>query len=197
MLHSTVLWRLTNDAGQFATCRLVPSGSAFALHVTVGDGRCQEIFDRAAAVLVRAAEIEQMMLQQGWREVLASDTHTSDEEPHRGTFDLHRLDRRRAARVAPGPLPVVLEPDGYGTLINVSESGALVQVSTEAAMDADVTLAVVWNNGTLRLFGRVMRCTAAPEPGGGSGSCYYVAIAFRQLPAAAAEALTVIARIER
>src|SRR5918999_6544868 len=122
MLHSTVLWRLVDELGGFATCRLVPSGSGFEFHLTVGDECYQERYDRAADVLVRAAEVEQMMLQQGWREVLPVETHLSDAAPS-GTFDLHSIDRRRALRVMPGPLPVIIDGNGHGTLVNVSKTG--------------------------------------------------------------------------
>jgi hypothetical protein len=47
------------------------------------------------------------------------------------------------------------------------------------------------------LSGRVVRCIAARNANPAVEPCYYVAIAFRQLPAEAVAALTVIVRIER
>jgi hypothetical protein len=196
MLHSTVLWRLVDELGGFATCRLVPSGSGFEFHLTVGDESYHERFDRTADVLVRAAEVEQMMLQQGWREVLPVETHLSDAEP-RGTFDLHSIDRRRAARVFPGPIPVIIDGNGEGTLVNVSETGALVQVSGEAPQDGDVKLALFWNDATLRLSGRVIRCSTAEGIDADASPCYDVAIGFREVPEDAAMTLATIVRDEQ
>ena len=196
MLHSTVLWRLVDELGGFATCRLVPSGSGFEFHLTVGDESYHERYDRTADVLVRAAEVEQMMLQQGWREVLPVETHMSDASPI-GTFDLNSIDRRRALRVVPGPLPIVLEPNGRGTLVNVSETGALVQVGTQIVEDADVRLDLVWNNEPLRLTGRVIRCFRAESADTATEPCFEVAIGFRELPNDAAETLATIVRDEQ
>ena len=66
-------------------------------------------------------------------------------------------DRRRAARVRPGPLRVRLHRTCEGVLVDISETGALVQVPSSLAADKPVTLSLESQDMLLRLPGRVVR----------------------------------------
>ena len=66
-------------------------------------------------------------------------------------------DRRRATRVRPGPLRVRLHRTCEGILVDISETGALVQVPSSIAADRPVTLSLESHDALLRLPGRVVR----------------------------------------
>jgi hypothetical protein len=66
-------------------------------------------------------------------------------------------DRRRAARVRPGPLRIRLHRTCEGILLDISETGALVQVPTSMPADRTVTLSLESPDTMLRLPGRVVR----------------------------------------
>lgn len=66
-------------------------------------------------------------------------------------------DRRRTARVRPGPLRIRLHRTCEGILIDISETGALVQVPSSIAADRPVTLSLESHDALLRLPGRVVR----------------------------------------
>lgn len=66
-------------------------------------------------------------------------------------------DRRRAARVRPGPLRIRLHRTCEGILLDISETGALVQVPTSMSTDRAVTLSLEGHDTLLRLPGRVVR----------------------------------------
>lgn len=60
-------------------------------------------------------------------------------------------DCRRAERVRPGPLRVRLHRMCEGNLIDISEFGALVQLSCAPAPEKHLTLQLEWNDETLRI----------------------------------------------
>jgi hypothetical protein len=101
-------------------------------------------------------------------------------------------DRRRAARVQPGPLRVRLHRTCEGILVDISETGALVQVPSALAADKPVTLSLESPDMLLRLPGRVVRsiphqlelaaATLARKE-------YKVAVEFSELPSDQVEAL--------
>lgn len=66
-------------------------------------------------------------------------------------------DRRRAARVRPGPLRIRLHRTCEGILVDISETGALVQVPSSLAADKSVTLSLETDDALLRLPARVVR----------------------------------------
>lgn len=80
---------------------------------------------------------------------------TTDDRPPGGTGSPPA--RRRAERVRPGPLRVRLHRACEGFLINLSETGALVQLPVAQAPQKLVTLQVEWGEVTLRLRARVVR----------------------------------------
>lgn len=68
-------------------------------------------------------------------------------------------ERRRAERVRPGPLRVRLHRLSAGTLIDVSDLGALVLLPSAPAPDKPITLQLEWKDKTVLLRGRVVRST--------------------------------------
>lgn len=66
-------------------------------------------------------------------------------------------DRRRSRRVSPGPLRVRLHRTCEGILVDISETGALVQVPSSMPPDRRVTLNLESHDALLRLPGRVVR----------------------------------------
>jgi hypothetical protein len=94
-------------------------------------------------------------------------------------------ERRRAARVEPGPLRVRLEGTWDGILVDISELGALVQLPVPQTIHTTITLEVEWEHATLLLAGRVVRSSPSPvdadRPPRGLTD-YYVAVEFTPLP---------------
>ena len=66
-------------------------------------------------------------------------------------------ERRRAVRVRPGPLRVRLHRACEGILVDISETGALVQVPSSQATQKHVTLQVEWQDAVVPLRARVVR----------------------------------------
>jgi hypothetical protein len=67
--------------------------------------------------------------------------------------------RRRAERVRPGPLVVDL-PDGpAGTLVDISELGALLELPAPNPPNSLMSFQVHFAHGVVRLHGRVVRCS--------------------------------------
>jgi c-di-GMP-binding flagellar brake protein YcgR len=66
-------------------------------------------------------------------------------------------ERRRAIRVRPGPLRVRLHRTCEGILVDISETGALVQVPSSQAAQKHVTLQVEWRDAVVPLRARVIR----------------------------------------
>jgi hypothetical protein len=94
-------------------------------------------------------------------------------------------ERRRAVRVEPGPLRVRLKGMWDGTLIDISELGALVQLPVPQTIHTTITLEVEWEHATLLLEGRVVRSSPSPVEGSRPPlglTDYYVAIEFAPLP---------------
>ena len=65
--------------------------------------------------------------------------------------------RRRAARVRPGPLRVRLHRTCEGILVDISETGALVQVPSSMTPDKKIILNLEARDALLQLPGRVVR----------------------------------------
>jgi hypothetical protein len=100
---------------------------------------------------------------------------------------------RRAARLRPGPLRVDLQSGGTGTLVDLSEFGALLDLPTPNDVDSHVSFDLHWENVPVRLHGRVVRSTpryegpwriAWTEP-----ASYHVAVEFFDLAAQCATTL--------
>jgi hypothetical protein len=68
-------------------------------------------------------------------------------------------DRRRATRVSRGPLRIRLRRGCEGILVDISETGALVQVPASLVAARVVTLDLENDGELLRLPGRIVRST--------------------------------------
>ena len=66
-------------------------------------------------------------------------------------------EQRRFRRVRPGPLRVRLHRTCEGILVDISESGALVQVPWKMTPDRQVTVNLDIGDAPLQLHGRVVR----------------------------------------
>lgn len=66
-------------------------------------------------------------------------------------------ERRRAARVRPGPLRVRLHRTCEGILIDISETGALVQLPSAQSASKTITLQIEWQDAVMLLPARVVR----------------------------------------
>jgi hypothetical protein len=71
--------------------------------------------------------------------------------------DLRPGQHRRSPRVHPGPLRVRLHRTCEGILVNISASGALVQVPWSLSPDRQVTFNLEIGDTPLQLRGRVVR----------------------------------------
>lgn len=74
-------------------------------------------------------------------------------------------DRRGTARTACEPLRVRLNVYREGTLVDLSQGGALVHLRSEPpSVSAQVTLAIEWTERTLHLPARIVRSIARDAP---------------------------------
>jgi hypothetical protein len=99
--------------------------------------------------------------------------------------DAHPVGRRRSERVRPGPLRVRLQRALEGILVDISETGALVQVASAILPDREVVLNLEARDSILQLRARVVRsnphqvqlatATVARRE-------YHVAVEFSDLP---------------
>jgi len=195
MLHPLVLWRLANETGGLATCRFVPAAGCYELHLSVGEETHREQWDNLSELLLRAADLETILLEQGWQECVTADTHDAASGD---TFQPHpalREERRGAPRAQPGPLRVRVPRGGDGILVNVSESGALMQVSTPQQVDTDIDVSLDWDGVSVYLKGRVVRCSSIAQRDV-AVPLYYLAVRFGELAPEATAALTVLVRVE-
>lgn len=100
--------------------------------------------------------------------------------------------RRRAARVRPGPLRVRLHRTCEGFLVDISEQGALIQLPLAQTPQKQITLHLDLDSESLELLARVVRsiphkvqlpsATVARTE-------YQVAVEFSELPEATVSAL--------
>lgn len=68
-------------------------------------------------------------------------------------------DRRRVERIRLGPLRVRLHGTREGSLIDISELGALVRLPTPQTPDKQISLHLEWKGETVELQARVIRST--------------------------------------
>ena len=94
-------------------------------------------------------------------------------------------ERRRVPRLQPGPLRVEVSATCRGTLVDISELGALLELSDGHPVNAAITFRLEGPAGPLTLHGRVVRSTPTfakaersvwVEPSG-----YHVAVEFASL----------------
>jgi len=88
---------------------------------------------------------------------------------------------RRAERLRPGPLRVEMESGAHGTLVDLSELGALLDLPTSGNIGSHVAFDLHWEGTPVRLQGRVVRSTPIEEGdrvAWAEPTSYHVAIEF-------------------
>src|SRR5215207_9303020 len=70
---------------------------------------------------------------------------------------------RSANRVRPGPLPIDGSTTGRGTVVDISESGALVTTALRQRVGSHLAFTVRWHHVKLELCGFVVRCKVHQE----------------------------------
>ena len=97
------------------------------------------------------------------------------------------IERRRANRVKSGPLPVVLETGASGTLVDLNEIGACIELPAPQDVHGRVSIDLNWEGVTVRLQGRVVRSTPYFDEVArltwGEPASYHVALEFFDLAA--------------
>ena len=73
-------------------------------------------------------------------------------------------EQRRAERRRPGPLPVDLDPGPTGTLLNLSEYGALLDLPLAGVLHTQISFDLRLETGPVRLHGRIVRSTPHYDP---------------------------------
>jgi hypothetical protein len=71
--------------------------------------------------------------------------------------------QRRGRRVRPGPLRVELESGSSGTLIDLSESGALLELPAPERVGSRISFDLHWDATPVAMLGRVVRSTPRYE----------------------------------
>ena len=71
--------------------------------------------------------------------------------------------QRRGQRVRPGPLRVDLHSGSSGTLIDLSESGALLELPAGQPVGQRVSFDLHWDATTILMHGRIVRSTPRYE----------------------------------
>jgi hypothetical protein len=95
------------------------------------------------------------------------------------------VERRRANRVRSGPLRVQLDAGPAGTLIDLNEFGALLELPAPHDVTSHVTFDLYWEGVPVRLHGRVVRTTPCFDSDArvawGEPASYHVAVEFFDL----------------
>lgn len=108
-------------------------------------------------------------------------------------------ERRRAKRVRPGPLRVRLHRTCEGILVDISESGALVQVPSALSPDRPIVFQLEVGGSPLQLRGRVVRSSPHKLEMAQATLArteYHVAVEFSDLPADQVAALQHLIKTE-
>jgi hypothetical protein len=99
--------------------------------------------------------------------------------------DQSPIERRRASRVRSGPQRVQLEAGPTGTLIDLNEFGALLELPAPHDVDSHLTFDLFWEGVPVRLHGRVVRTTPCFDSDArvawGEPASYHVAVEFFDL----------------
>jgi hypothetical protein len=98
--------------------------------------------------------------------VIAACRPTTDERERLQSWlvsDDGKSKQRRAERRRPGPLRVDLSSGDFGTLIDLSEFGALLELPTHNPVDSHLQFDLQSEQGAVSLQGRVVRSTPRYE----------------------------------
>ncbi|MBI2187937.1 MAG: PilZ domain-containing protein [Acidobacteria bacterium] len=101
-----------------------------------------------------------------------------------------KAERRRAERVRL-TLPVRVNVTNKGSLVDLSEGGALLLLGRSYDPGKQIPVAIEAQTGTIHLAARVVRCTptTGPTQPATDETAYHVAVEFLALPPGAADAL--------
>jgi hypothetical protein len=78
--------------------------------------------------------------------------------------DVYQPEQRRAERRRPGALRVDLDSGRTGTLLNLSEYGALLDLPLAGSLQTQLSFDLRLETGPVRLHGRVVRSTPHYDP---------------------------------
>jgi c-di-GMP-binding flagellar brake protein YcgR len=101
-------------------------------------------------------------------------------------------ERRRSVRIRLGPLRVRLHRTCEGFLVDISATGALVQLPTAQTPECRIKLHLEWNSETLEFIARVVRSTPhrmSTPSATLMRNEYQVAVEFSEIPPASAAIL--------
>jgi hypothetical protein len=112
------------------------------------------------------------------------------------------IERRRAKRLKSGPLRVVLETGPSGTLVDLNEFGARLEMTAPQEVNSRLSFDLYWEGVTVRLQGRVVRSTPHFDDEArltwGEPASYHVALEFFDLASECAITLhDVVFRLSR
>jgi hypothetical protein len=112
------------------------------------------------------------------------------------------IERRRAKRLKSGPLRVVLETGTSGTLVDLNEFGARLELPASQDVNSRLAFDLHWEGVTVRLQGRVVRSTPYFDDEArltwGEPASYHVALEFFDLASECAITLhDVVFRLSR
>jgi hypothetical protein len=97
------------------------------------------------------------------------------------------IERRRANRVRSGPLRVVLDTGAVGTLVDLNEFGARIELPAPQEVNSRMAFDLHWEGVTVRLQGRVVRSMPYFDEEArltwGEPASYHVALEFFDLAA--------------
>lgn len=103
------------------------------------------------------------------------------------------VERRRANRVRSGPLPIEVVDGPQGTLVDINEFGARMELPTPMDAASSVTFDLYWKGVPIRLQGRVVRSAPCWDRDRrvtwGEPASYHVAVEFFDMAAQCAVTL--------
>ena len=103
------------------------------------------------------------------------------------------IERRRANRVRSGPLPLDVVGGPRGTLVDINEFGACIELPAPMDVARRLTFDLFWKGLPIRLHGRVVRSTAYWDRDRrvtwGEPASYHVAVEFFDVAAQCAVTL--------
>lgn len=79
------------------------------------------------------------------------------QQPARAAEQASLIERRRANRVRSGPLPIDVVGGPRGTLVDINEFGARMELPVPMDVSARLTFDLYWKGVPIRLHGRVVR----------------------------------------
>ena len=110
------------------------------------------------------------------------------------------ITRRRTDRVKPGPLPIITEDGERGTVVDLSELGALIELRAPRKVGGILFFYLTWNGTAVSVHGRVVRSSAIYDSDRvvwADPDSYHVGVEFFDLAATAAETLQQVKKVAK